>query len=189
MTEFGTTRRDVLRSGALGVGALGVGALGVGAMTGAVGVASAEAATTEERFFLELAEIDGPSTTKGFEKQIPVLNYRWGVSNTSTSGTGGGGGAGKAIAGPLVFTMQANKASPVLAMTCCTGKHIATATLHGVRVNGNKLKEFLTLTLSAVLVRSLEQHDGGGARPTETVELIYSSVEYVEDGHSMTFSF
>jgi type VI secretion system secreted protein Hcp len=184
MTELGTTRRDVLRGGALGVGALGV-----GAMTGALAPAQADAAaTTTEEFFLELPGIAGPSTTKGFEKQIPVSSYRWGVSNTSTGGTGGGG-AGKAVAGPLVFAMRASKASPAVALLCCTGKHLGTATLHGVRVSGTNRNEFLTITLTDVLVSSLDQHDSGGARPTETVELTYGAVKYVEDGHSMTFTF
>lgn len=189
MTHDGASRRDVLRGGsALGMGAL-VGTMTTGIADAATpGVTMAATASGAQQFFLAVDGVDGPSTTKGFEKQIPVLSYSWGVSNTSTLSSSGGG-AGKAVESPFAFTMLANVASPALASLCCTGKHVRTATLHGIRTSGKSRVQYLTITLSDVLVSSLHQLESGGHQPVDTVHLLYQSIKYVEELHQMTFSF
>jgi type VI secretion system secreted protein Hcp len=188
MAHDGASRRDVLRGG----GALGMGALVATMSTGvadadAPGMTMAAVASGSQQFFLALDGIEGPSTASGFKKQIPVLSYSWGVSNTSTGG-GSGGGAGKAVEAPLAFTMLTNIASPALASTCFTGKHIRSAVLHGVRTNGKTHEEYLTITLTEVLVSSFHQSENNGHQPVDTVHLLYTSIKYVEELHQMTFT-
>jgi type VI secretion system secreted protein Hcp len=151
------------------------------------GVTMAAVASGSQQFFLALDGIQGPSTAPGFKKQIPVLSYSWGVSNTSTGG-GAGGGAGKAVEAPFAFTMLTNIASPPLAAACFTGKHITSAVLHGVRASGKTRVEYLTITLTDVLVSSLHQSENNGHQPVDTVHLLYASIKYIEELHQMTFS-
>jgi type VI secretion system secreted protein Hcp len=189
MTHDGASRREVLRGG----GALGMGAL-VATMSSGVadadapGVTMAAVASGAQQFFLALDGIDGPSTANGFKKQIPVLSYSWGVSNTFTVGGGSGGGTGKAVEAPFAFTMSTNIASPALASACFTGKRLRSAVLHGVRTSGKSRVEYLTITLTEVLVSSLHQSEGNGHQPVDTVHLLYNSIKYVEELHQMTFT-
>jgi type VI secretion system secreted protein Hcp len=189
--EQGASRRDVLRGGALGVGAL-VGAMGV---TGAAeastpAVRMAAASTPAQRFFLQVDGVDGPATAKGFEKQIPVQAYSWGVTSTGSTTTGGGGGAGKTTPGPFVVTIASSIASPPLLLACCTGKHFAKATLRGVRTGAKgKPTQYLTITLTEVLISSLQQSEGSGGAPLDIVSLAFARVTYTESGHTVTFDF
>ncbi len=55
--------------------------------------------------------INGDSTAKGFEKQIPVQSFSFAGMNSAPTGTG----AGKAIASPITFT-----APQVRTRRCCS---------------------------------------------------------------------
>jgi type VI secretion system secreted protein Hcp len=71
--------------------------------------------------------IDGESAKpKG---EIEVIAWNWGVSQPSGSGSGGGSGRGKAVPGEFHFTHLYDKASPVLAKHCASGKHFKDAKL------------------------------------------------------------
>jgi type VI secretion system secreted protein Hcp len=190
--EAGASRRDVLRGGALGMGAL-VGAIGVAgsgaAEASAPGFHMAARATTAQTFWLQVAGIDGPSTTKGFEKQIPVHSWSLGAANTATP-VGTGGGSGKVVPEPFVVTMGVSKASPRLFLACCTGKHIANAVLIGLRKNpkGHNVK-YLRVTLTDILVSSLHDGESSGGVPLDTVHFTYQKVEWLVDGEKVTFDF
>jgi type VI secretion system secreted protein Hcp len=188
--EVRASRRDVLRGGAIGMGAL-VGAMGVSgaADASAPAVRMAAASTSGQRFFLEVDSISGPATAKGFEHQIPVHSFSWGIANSSSGSPGGGGGAGKVTATPLALTMTSSIASPPLALACATGKHIASATLRGVRKDGKgKSSQYLTIKLTNVIVSSLHQSESSGGAPLDTVQLSFAKVVYTESGHTVTLS-
>ena len=71
--------------------------------------------------------IDGESAKpKG---EIDVLAWNWGVTQPSGAAGGGGSGKGKAVPGDFYFTHLYDKASPVLAKHCVSGKHFPTAKL------------------------------------------------------------
>jgi type VI secretion system secreted protein Hcp len=182
--EAGASRRDVLRGGALGMGAL-VGAMGVSGVADAAtpSVRMAAAASSAQRFFLAIDGVTGPATAKGFEKQIPVHAYSWGVTNTGGTG-GGGGGAGKSTLLPFSFTASSSLASPQLALLAATEKHAVKAVLRGVK--SGKTTPYLTITLTTVLVSSLQQTESSGGAPLDTVQLKFAKISYAEGGQTMT---
>ena len=117
---FNATRRNVLKSGALGLGTLGGGLAlsGVSAslaaaadpLTGAPMAALATAGAAD--YFLSIDGIPGESVERDHRDWIEVLSYSWGAS--STAGTGSGTGAGKATVSDL-FTSPVIYVDPVLA--------------------------------------------------------------------------
>ena len=116
--------------------------------------------------FLKIATVDGESTTKGYEKQIDVLAWSWGMSNSGTTHSGSGTTAGKANVQDFSFTKNLDRASPALMLAALTGTTYADATLTVLRPIPNKAGatyDYLKLKLENVLVTSVS----GGGTPTQ----------------------
>ena len=73
--------------------------------------------------------VEGEATHVDHKGEIDVLSWKWDVSNVSGAGKAGGSGQGKAQPGNFVFSHNYDKASPVLAKNCASGKHFATVVL------------------------------------------------------------
>src|SRR5215471_19276057 len=124
--------------------------------------------------FLKLGDIKGESLDSKHKEEIDVLAWSWGMSNSGTMHMGGGGGAGKANVQDLSFTKYVDKSSPVIALSCCKGKHFDKATLI-VRKAGDKPLEYITLNLEEVLITSVSTGGSGGEdRLTENVTLNFA---------------
>lgn len=129
-------------------------------------------------YFLRIAGVSGESVDSKHKGEIEVLSWSWGESNPAQPGGGGGGGAaGKVQMQDLVFTTQVSKASPTLMLACASGKHFKDAVLTA-RKAGKEQQEFLTLSLSDVLVSTYQT---GGAEgevvPSESVSLNFSKIQ------------
>lgn len=134
-------------------------------------------------FFLKIAGIEGESKDHKHGKEIDVMSFSWGATQPGSFAHGGGGGAGKASFQDFHFTMQMNKASPVLLGACASGKHIPEATLVA-RKAGEKPMEYLKIKFTDLLVSSYQGGGmgGGGDIPIDQVSLNFASinVEYFE---------
>src|SRR3954468_6286788 len=127
--------------------------------------------------FMKLAGVDGESRDSKHPKSIDVLAWSWGMSNSGSAHTGGGAGAGKVNVQDVSFTKYIDKSSPDLMLACCNGKHYPTATLV-VRKAGTTPLEYLTLTLSEVMVTAVSTGGSGGEdRLTENVTLNFAKVK------------
>lgn len=124
---------------------------------------------------LKIAGIDGESTHKGHENEIELSWWNWGIENAAKPGSGGGGGAGKATAHALAFTHRYDRASPLLAKACAQGKRLTTVTL-SARKAGKGQQDFLTITLSNVLVTSVSV-SGDDDEIGESVSLSYEKIQ------------
>src|SRR4051812_15713662 len=132
--------------------------------------------------FIKIGDLKGESRDKVHKEQIDVLAWSWGMSNSGSAHMGGGAGAGKANVQDVSFTKYIDKASPPLMLACCNGKHFSEATLY-VRKAGEKPLEYLTLTLTEVMVTAVSTGGSGGEdRLTENVTLNFAKVKvnYVE---------
>ena len=129
--------------------------------------------------FIKIGTLEGESTDKTHKGDIDVLAWSWGMSNSGTAGVGGGAGAGKANVQDLSFTKYIDKSSTSLQLACCKGTHFATATLV-VRKAGDKPLEYLTITMSEVIITGVSTGGSGGEdRLTENVSLNFASVSVV----------
>jgi type VI secretion system secreted protein Hcp len=132
--------------------------------------------------FIKIGKLEGESRDKAHGKEIDVLAWSWGASNSGSAHVGGGMGAGKVNVQDLSFTKYIDKSSPDLMLACCSGEHFPEAKLI-VRKAGKDPLEYLTITLKEVLVTSVSTGGSGGEdRLTENVTLNFAKVQlnYIE---------
>jgi type VI secretion system secreted protein Hcp len=181
---FNATRRNVLKSGALGLGTLGGGLAlsGVSAslaaaadpLTGAPMAALATAGAAD--YFLSIDGIPGESVERDHRDWIEVLSYSWGAS--STAGSGGGLSAGKATVSDLFVSSMLSQASPQLFLAVMKGTHAATAILEGVRSGGEQRPvPFMRLSLEDVVVTNY-QTGASDETPFDAFSLAYGRISY-----------
>ena len=120
--------------------------------------------------------VQGESTHVEHKGEIDVLSWSWNATSTGSAVVGGGSGKGKTLAGPLSFQHVYDKASPVLAKQCASGKFFKEVSLTSRR-SGEGQKDFLKVTLKEVLVTSV-QPTGDGNGISETVALAYRDIEF-----------
>ena len=127
--------------------------------------------------FLKLNGIEGESTEKGYEKQIDVLAWSWGASNSGTTHTGGGAGAGKANVQDISITKYIDKATPALILNTMNGKLISTGQLSMRSYTTKGVGyESLKIELKDILVSSVSTGGSNGeSRLTENISLNFAS--------------
>ena len=126
--------------------------------------------------FAKLGDIKGESLDDKHKDEIEVLSWSWGVTNAGTRSGGGGGGAGKASFHDLSFTHKIDKASPVLMKGCATGQHLKEATITR-RKAGKGQQEYLTFSLSDVLVSGYQTGASEAEVPLDSISLNFSKIE------------
>jgi type VI secretion system secreted protein Hcp len=131
--------------------------------------------------FIKIDGIKGESKGAGHEKEIDVLSWSWGTSQSGTMHAGGGGGAGKVNVQDVSLSKWVDAASPDLLLACCNGKHIKEAILT-VQKAGEKPLPYVKITLTNLLVTSVSTGGSGGEdRLTENVTLNFEKVKFEYD--------
>lgn len=175
----GTSRRDVLKTGAVGMGAL-LGAMGMNGVASAApaaqAVGTAVAGTGPVDYFLKLDGVAGDSTDKSYPAQIQLLSFSWGVSNPTRAVASGRARTGRPTLSDFSFSATTSKASPTLFADCATGKNHPTAVITGVRSGIDRSVVFLKVTLSDVLVSSYQT--SGSELPTDSASLSFAKISY-----------
>ncbi len=137
--------------------------------------------------FLKLDGIDGESVDKSHGKEIDILAWSWGMSQSGTFHAGAGGGAGKANFQDISVTKWVDKASATLMAKIATGDHVPKARLT-VRKAGKTPLEYMIIEMEKVMITSYSTGGSGGEdRLTENITLNFAKVKvkYVpqkEDG-------
>ena len=141
--------------------------------------------------FMKIGDIKGESKDKKHAKEIDVLAWSWGVSNSGNAQVGGGAGAGKVNVQDLSFTKYIDSATCPLLLAASNGKHYPQALLT-VRKAGENAVEYVKIKMEEVLITSLSTGGSGGEdRLTENVSLNFAkvSVDYTpqkDDGSADT---
>lgn len=126
---------------------------------------------------LKIDGIDGESVIQDHEKEIDILDWNWGMSQSGTMHHGGGAGSGKVDIQDLSLTKYVDKSSPNLMRACCNGEHFAAATLV-VRKAGKDALDYLKVSMEPVLVTSVSTGGSGGEdRLTENITLNFAKME------------
>lgn len=137
--------------------------------------------------FLKLDGIEGEAKDADHAKEIDVLAWSWGASQSGSTHMGGGGGSGKANIQDLSFTKYIDSATHNLMQRTFDGKHIAEGTLVVRKAGGTPL-EYFTIKMTKIIVSSVSTGGSGGEdRLTENVTLNFAKVEIIykpqkEDG-------
>ena len=131
--------------------------------------------------FIKIDSVNGEAQDSKHKKEIDVLSWSWGLSNNGSAHSGSGAGAGKVSVRDLTFTKWVDRASAVLALACCDGRHFKDAVLV-VRKAGEKPVEYIKLKMETVFVSAVSTGaSGNGDRLTEEITLNFSkvSLDYV----------
>lgn len=121
----------------------------------------------------------GESQRKGYEKQIQLLSFSWGVDNHGSIGQGGGGGAGKAMVSPFSFVKMTDGASPSLFQACASGKHIPKATVTILKAGGDEAVDFIKIEMEKCYITSYQTGGSqGGDIPTDSLSVSFAKGTY-----------
>jgi type VI secretion system secreted protein Hcp len=111
-------------------------------------------------------------------KDVDVLAWSWGMSQSGSFHTGSGGGAGKASFQDLSFTKYVDSASPALMLHLAKGTHIDKAVLL-VRKAGEGQQKYIQIDMTKCIVTSVSAGGSGGEdKLTENVTLNFAEVKY-----------
>jgi type VI secretion system secreted protein Hcp len=128
--------------------------------------------------FLKLGDIKGESTVKGFEDQIQLQSWNWGMTQSGTTHTGQGGGAGKVNVDDLHIVKWVDAATPNLLKACCSGHHHDTATITMRKAGGSPL-DYVKIELTEVLVTNVSHsHSGGEDLLSENLSLNFAKFKF-----------
>lgn len=129
--------------------------------------------------FLDLEGIKGESQVRGFEDQIDVLSWSWGMTQSGTTHMGSGSGSGRVSVQDLTLTKYVDFSSKNLIQHCCTGKHVPSGKLTVRKAGGDSPVEYLTLDLKDIIVTSVQAGGTDGEdRIIETTSLNFGAFGY-----------
>lgn len=121
------------------------------------------------------AKIEGESRDSKHAKEIDVLAWSWGMSQSGSSHVGGGSGGGKVSVQDLSVTKYIDSSTHTLLGFCCSGQHLDKATLVVRKAGGNEPVEYLKITMEQVIISSVSTGGSGGEdRLTENISLNFA---------------
>jgi len=127
--------------------------------------------------FLKFApEIKGESKQTGYEDQIEILSYSWGVSQAGGYSYGQGGTSAKANLQDLSVSFRQCPASPKVMQYCASGKHLDTATLTCLEASETPEK-YQEITLTDVIISSYQSGGSGDDKPIESMTLNFAQLK------------
>jgi type VI secretion system secreted protein Hcp len=126
-------------------------------------------------YFLKIDGIPGESLDDKHKDEIEVVSWSWGETNEPPPASGGAG-SGKVAMTDLHVSADLSRASPQLLLACASGKHIKSAILTG-RKAGKGQAEFLTFSLSDVLVSGYQTGGSAAEAPLDSISLNFSKIE------------
>lgn len=132
--------------------------------------------------FIKIGNIEGESIDSKHAKEIDVMHWGWGMSQTGSSHLGTGSGAGKVQVNDLTFTKYVDRSTTALMLAACKGTHYDKAVLT-VRKAGDSPLEYLRITMEDLLVSNITTGGSNGDdRLVESVTLNFArfKVEYTQ---------
>jgi type VI secretion system secreted protein Hcp len=128
-------------------------------------------------FHAKFDGVDGESDHKDHKGEIELLSWTWDVTQGSGAMSGGGSGKGKANPGHFSFVHHYDKASPVLAKHCVSGKHFPTVKITA-RKAGEGQQDYLKITMKEVFITSVHPGGTAGGDVMENVTCTYKDIEF-----------
>ena len=108
--------------------------------------------------FLKIDDLEGDSldkATPSHAKEIQVLGFSWGMTQTGTTHHSSGGGSGKVSVNDISFTKRIDTTSTNLHQKCCDGTHFKQAVFTMRKAGGKNPVEYLKITLNEIIISSI----------------------------------
>jgi len=133
-------------------------------------------------YLLEIEGIKGESQDSKHKDTIEIDSFSLGLSHPGSFASGTGGSTGRSSFQDIHFTTRVNKASPTVALSCATGKHIGKATLYVRKATGpSGQQDYYKVELTDVLISSYQSggHSGDDSIPVDQFSLNFAKIEFV----------
>jgi type VI secretion system secreted protein Hcp len=127
------------------------------------------------KLFLELPGIPGESQVVGFENQIELNSFQFGVGNAVGKAAAGPKMAGEAAFSEIVVTKSLDKATPELMLRVANGAPIPSARLRLTRSSQAGESVVLRYCFTQVRFTSFSQSSGGDL-PSESLAFQYATI-------------
>src|SRR5215813_4741941 len=132
--------------------------------------------------YMNYNDIPGDATAEGHEKWIELNSCQWGVGRGITSPTGGS--ADRESTAPsvseIVLTKETDQSSPKLLNESLQGEG-QTVVIDFCKTDKGKLEVYMTYTLTDTMISGFSVSSGGD-RPSESVSLNFTKIEYKNTG-------
>jgi type VI secretion system secreted protein Hcp len=135
---------------------------------------------------LKIGKIQGESVCTKHEKEIDVLEWSWGLTQSASAHIATGAGSGSADVRDLTIKKYIDSASPTLLQECFYGHDHKEAILTVLKAGGKTAIEMVKMTMSGtVFISSVNTgHPTPDDRYTETVTLNFAKVKFEYTGQN-----
>jgi type VI secretion system secreted protein Hcp len=144
-----------------------------------LGLALAFPPTASASGYLKVGDIKGEATDAAHRDQIEILSWSWGETSAARSAESAAAASGlptgKRQHKPLVITKPVDKSSPQLAEAAAKGR-VFPQMVVSVPDEGRS-EDYLTYTMTDVLITSYSTSGAADSVPTETFSLNYEEIK------------
>ena len=142
-------------------------------------ISYAEAAQVD--YFLKIEGIEGESETSGHEKEIEILSWSWGETNTSSHSSTTSDKTGSTSLQDVTLVVKQDKSSPVLMQYCAEGTHSTDEVVLTARKSDDtgRQQEYLIIKMKPVYITSYQTGGSSGdVVPVDTISLNFGKIEF-----------
>ena len=144
---------------------------------GMLAMGSSNSFAASDPIYMNFPGISGDTVAKGFENQIQVDSFQWGVERAISSPSGGIREAGAPHVGEITITKLMDKASPLLLQSSLVGEAVSPVTITFVKDTGIGPVRYAEYTLDNVLISGYSVSSGGD-NPTESLSLSFTKITF-----------
>jgi type VI secretion system secreted protein Hcp len=135
---------------------------------------------------IKIGSIKGESQVKGHEKEIDVLEWNWGLTQSASAHVSTGAGSGSADVRDLTIKKYVDASTPTLFQEAFYGHDHKEATLTVKKVGGKTPIDMVKMTMSGtVFISSINTgQPSADDRYTETITLNFAKVKFEYTGQN-----
>lgn len=143
---------------------------------GILAIGSSNSFAASDPIYMDFPGISGDTISKGFENQIQLDSFQWGVERAISS-SGGIREASAPHVGEITVTKLMDKASPLLLQNSLVGQAVGPVTITFVKDAGTGPIRYAQYTLENVLISGYSVSSGGDT-PSESLSLSFTKITF-----------
>lgn len=128
--------------------------------------------------YMKFDGIDGDVTAKGYEKQIEVDSFQFGVGRAISmdAGSAANRSSGRPSLSEITVTKRMDKSSFGIMKEVLSGSDGKKVKISVVEISKDQLKEYVGYELEEVMVSGYSVSTGGEGSPSESISLSYAKI-------------
>lgn len=138
--------------------------------------------------YLKIPDIEGESKRAGYENEIVISSFSWGVARSAFRNSGGQRESGLPEVQSISISKDFDASSPYLALACIKAKNLGELVLTLSKDAGDESVAYLTITLTNTIVESYQTGGGGGGNPVDSLSFSFDSIKmkYQQDSDDLS---